>query len=98
MGGLTSTSDVRDLLVINPLVALHQNAHVIHSELSNGHLVLDGIFKLLLLRILKKRELGVCLSSLFPSILMRRNLKKPSTTREPLHQSEWNSGPKSTRP
>src|SRR5258707_5382789 len=64
MGGLTSVSDVHDLLMINPLVVLHQNAHVIHSESSNSHLVLDGIFKLLLLRILRKRELGFCLGSI----------------------------------
>src|SRR5260370_42703029 len=63
-GGLTSASDVHDLLAINPLVALCQNARTIHSESSNGHLILDGIFELLLLRILRKRELGFCLSSL----------------------------------
>src|SRR5258705_6437307 len=63
-GSLTSASDVCDLLMINPLIALHQNACVIHSELSNGCLVLDSIFELLLLRILRKRELGFCLGSI----------------------------------
>src|SRR5258708_35354941 len=63
-GGLTSMSDVCNLLAINPLVVLRQNAHAIHSKLSNGCLVLDGIFKLLLLRILRKRELGFCLGSI----------------------------------
>ena len=57
-------SDVCNLLMINPLVTLHQNAHAIHSELSNGHLILDGIFKLPLLRILRKRELGFSLGSI----------------------------------
>src|SRR5258708_1029123 len=61
MGGLTTTSDVHDLLAINPLIALHQNTCTIHAKPSNGHLVLDGIFELLLLRILRKRELGFCL-------------------------------------
>ena len=62
-GGLTHASDICNLLAINPLIVLHQNAHVIHSELSNGHLVLDSIFELLLLRILRKRKLGFSLSS-----------------------------------
>src|SRR5258708_23811128 len=61
-GGLTSTSDVCDLLTINPLIVLHQNTCMIYSELSNGHLVLDSIFEFLLLRILRKRELGFSLS------------------------------------
>src|SRR5260221_7279322 len=64
MGSLTSMSNVRDLLVINPLIVLCQNTCAIHSESSNGHLVLDSIFELLLLRILRKRELGFCLSSI----------------------------------
>src|SRR5260221_14393774 len=64
MGSLTSVSDVHNLLVINPLIALHQNAHTIHSESSNGHLILDSIFELLLLRILRKRELGFGLGSI----------------------------------
>src|SRR5258708_34729096 len=64
MGSLTSASDVCDLLTINPLIMLHQNVRTIHSELSNGHLILDGIFELLLLRILRRRELGFCLSSI----------------------------------
>src|SRR5260221_2192707 len=63
-GGLTSVSDVHNLLMINPLIVLCQNAHAIHSELSNGHLVLDGIFELPLLRILRKRELSFSLSSI----------------------------------
>src|SRR5258707_650208 len=63
-GSLTSVSNVHDLLVINPLVVLHQNTRAIHSESSNGCLVLDSIFELLLLRILRKRELGFCLSSI----------------------------------
>src|SRR5258708_19689602 len=63
-GGLTSMSDVCNLLVINPLVALHQNTCVLHSQSSNSHLSLHAIFKLLLLRILSKRELGFCLSSI----------------------------------
>src|SRR5258708_32504851 len=64
MGSLTSTSNVHNLLMINPLVVLHQNACTIHSKSSNGHLVLDGIFELLLLRILRKRELGFSLGSI----------------------------------
>src|SRR5258708_7531478 len=63
-GGLTSMSDVHDLLTINPLIVLHQNMCMIHSELSNGCLILDSIFKLPLLRILRKRELGFSLSSI----------------------------------
>src|SRR5258708_2640241 len=63
-GSLTSASDVHNLLVINPLVVLCQNARAIHSKSSNGHLILDGIFELLLLRILRKRELGFCLGSI----------------------------------
>ncbi len=64
MDGLTSMSDVHNLLTINPLVTLHQNAHAIYSELSNGCLVLDGIFEFLLLRILRKRGLGFSLGSI----------------------------------
>src|SRR5258708_36883775 len=64
MGSLTSVSDVCNLLTINPLVVLHQNAHMIHSKSSNGCLILDSIFELLLLRILRKRELGFCLGSI----------------------------------
>jgi len=64
MGSLTSMSDVCNLLTINPLIALHQNVHAIYSELSNSHLILDGIFELLLLRILRKRELGFSLGSI----------------------------------
>src|SRR5258708_2270666 len=63
-GNLTSASDVCDLLAINPLVALHQNMHTIHSKSSNSHLILDSIFELPLLRILRKRELGFSLSSI----------------------------------
>src|SRR5258707_13998302 len=63
-GGLTSASDVRDLLAITPLIALCQNARAIHSKSSNGRLILDSIFELLLLRILRKRELGFCLGSI----------------------------------
>ena len=50
--------------MINPLVTLHQNTHMIYSESSNSHLVLDGIFEFLLLRILRKRELGFSLGSI----------------------------------
>src|SRR5258708_7284895 len=64
MGSLTSTSNVHDLLMINPLVTLCQNMHMIYSESSNGHLILDSIFKLPLLRILRKRELGFSLGSI----------------------------------
>ena len=64
MGGLTSTRNVCDLLTINPLIMLHQNAHTIYSESSNGCLVLDGIFEFPLLRILRKRELGFSLGSI----------------------------------
>src|SRR5260221_14712070 len=64
MGSLTSTSDGCNLLVINPLITLQQNTHAIHAESSNGHLILDGIFELLLLRILRKRELGLGLGSI----------------------------------
>ena len=81
-GSLTSASDVCDLLTINPLIALHQNTHAIHSELSNSHLILDGIFKLLLLRILRKRELGFGLSS----IIMRHGSSE-KTKREVVSKS-----------
>src|SRR5258708_18286244 len=81
-GGLTSASDVRNLLAINPLVVLHQNACAIHSELSNSRLVLDGIFELLLLRILRKRELGFGLSS----IIMRHGSSE-KTKREVVSKS-----------
>src|SRR5258708_20831251 len=77
-GSLTSVSDVCNLLVINPLVALHQNVCTIHSKSSNGHLILDGIFKLLLLRILRKRELGFCLSSIIARHGSSENTKKRS--------------------
>ena len=55
-------SDVCNLLTINPLIVLCQNTCMIHSKSSNSCLVLDSIFELLLLRILRKRELGFCLS------------------------------------
>src|SRR5260221_20746 len=42
MGSLTSVSDVCNLLTINPLVVLHQNAHMIHSKSSNGWLLLEN--------------------------------------------------------
>src|SRR5258708_1889547 len=64
MGSLTSTSNVCNLLTINPLIMLCQNVHMIRSELSNSCLVLDGIFELPLLRILRKRELGFSLGSI----------------------------------
>jgi len=57
-------SNVHDLLMINPLIMLCQNMHAIYSESSNGHLILDSIFKLSLLRILRKRELGFSLGSI----------------------------------
>src|SRR5258708_30645919 len=84
-GGLTSMSDVCNLLVINPLVALHQNTCVIHSESSNGHLVLDGIFKLLLLRILSKRELGFCLSSIIMRHGSSEKTKREVASKSALH-------------
>ena len=55
-------SNVCNLLMINPLVTLHQNTCAIYSKSSNGHLILDGIFKFPLLRILRKRELSFSLS------------------------------------
>src|SRR5258708_2704133 len=63
-GSLTHTSNVHNLLTINPFIMLCQNVCVIHSELSNGCLILDGIFELLLLRILRKRKLGFSLGSI----------------------------------
>src|SRR5258707_14001576 len=74
---LTSVSNVCNLLAINPLVALHQNVCTIHSESSNGHLILDGIFELLLLRILRKRELGFCLG-----LIIARHGSSEKTKRE----------------
>src|SRR5258708_12734780 len=57
-GGLTSTSDVHNLLTINPLIMLCQNACVIPSKSSNSHLILDSIFDLPLLTLLTNTELG----------------------------------------
>ena len=71
-------SDVHDLLTINPLIVLHQNMHTIHSESSNGCLILDGIFELLLLRILRKRELGFCLGSIIARHGSSEKTKKSS--------------------
>ena len=71
-------SDVRNLLAINPLVMLCQNACAIHSESSNSCLVLDGIFELLLLRILRKRELGFGLSSIIARHSSSEKTKKRS--------------------
>ena len=71
-------SNVCDLLMINPLITLHQNMCAIHSESSNGCLILDGIFELLLLRILRKRELGFGLSSIIARHSSSEKTKKRS--------------------
>ncbi len=62
---LTGTCNVCDLFMINPLIALHQNSCMIHSKLRDGHLILNGVFVLVLLRVLRKGELSFCLSSIF---------------------------------
>src|SRR5258708_1332931 len=65
MSSLASTHNVCDLLVINPLIMLHQNSCMIHSESHDGHLILNGVFILVLLRVFRKGELSFCLSSIF---------------------------------
>ena len=49
--------NICNLLVIDPLFVLHQDSHTIHSELCDGRLVLDRVFR--------KGELNLCLSSIF---------------------------------
>ena len=70
-------SDVCNLLTINPLIVLCQNTCMIHSKSSNSHLVLDSIFELLLLRILRKRELGLGLG-----LIIARHGSSEKTKRE----------------
>src|SRR5260221_11712724 len=95
-GGLTSMSNVHDLLVINPLIMLCQNACAIHAKSSNGCLILDGIFKLLLLRILRKRELGFCLGSIIVRHGSSEKTKKRSFQVNPpyIQRALWGLDPK----
>src|SRR5258706_12258796 len=65
MSGLTSVHNICDLLTIDPLFALRQDSRMIHSELHDGHLVLDGVFILTFLRVFRKGELNLRLSSIF---------------------------------
>src|SRR5258707_14715963 len=65
MSGLASVCNICDLLVIDPLFMLHQDSHTIHSELHDGHLILDGVFILTFLRVFRKGELNLRLSSIF---------------------------------
>src|SRR6266446_4595147 len=41
---LASAHNICNLLAINPLFMLCQDSRTIHSELHDGHLVLDGVF------------------------------------------------------
>src|SRR5258708_37545182 len=65
MSSLTSMHNISDLLTIDPLFALHQNSCTIHSESRDSCLVLDGVFILAFLRVFRKGELNLCLSSIF---------------------------------
>src|SRR5258708_9820645 len=62
---LTSTHNICNLLMIDPLFALHQDSCMIHSESRDGCLVLDRVFILTFLRVFRKGELNLCLSSIF---------------------------------
>src|SRR6266446_5904109 len=63
--GLTSVCNICDLLAINPLFVLCQDSRTIHSELHDGHLILDGVFILTFLRVFRKGELNLRLSLIF---------------------------------
>src|SRR5258708_1795085 len=65
ISSLASVCNISNLLAINPLFMLHQNSHAIHSKLHDGCLVLDGVFILAFLRVFRKGELNLCLSSIF---------------------------------
>src|SRR5258708_5980368 len=65
MSSLASVCNICDLLMIDPLFALHQDSHMIHSKSHDGHLVLDRVFILAFLRVFRKGELNLCLSLIF---------------------------------
>src|SRR5258708_6811432 len=65
MSSLTSMCNICDLLAINPLFVLHQDSCTIHSKSRDGCLVLDGVFILTFLRVFRKGELNLHLSSIF---------------------------------
>ena len=51
--------------MINPLFTLCQDSHMIHSESHDGCLILDRVFILTFLRVFRKGELNLRLSSIF---------------------------------
>src|SRR5258708_2219921 len=63
--GLASMCNICNLLTIDPLFVLCQDSHMIHSESHDSHLILDGVFILTFLRVFRKGELNLCLSSIF---------------------------------
>src|SRR6266436_6927640 len=65
MSSLASVCNICDLLVIDPLFALHQDSCAIHSKSCDGHLILDRVFILAFLRVFRKGELNLHLSSIF---------------------------------
>src|SRR5258708_21382740 len=65
MSGLASVCNICNLLAIDPLFTLHQDSCTIHSESHDGHLVLDRVFILTFLRVFRKGELNLHLSSIF---------------------------------
>src|SRR5258708_23627714 len=65
MSGLASARNICNLLAIDPLFTLCQDSRTIHSESHDSHLVLDGVFILTFLRVFRKGELNLCLSSIF---------------------------------
>src|SRR5258708_12952737 len=65
MGGLGRGRNIWDLVMIDPLFALHQDSRLIHSESRDGRLILDRVFILTFLRVFRKGELNLHLSSIF---------------------------------
>src|SRR5258708_36530790 len=65
MSGLASVCNICNLLAIDPLFTLCQDSHTIHSESCDGCLVLDRVFILTFLRVFRKGELNLRLSSIF---------------------------------
>src|SRR5258707_9958125 len=62
---LTSMRNICNLLVIDPLFVLHQDSHTIHSKSHDSCLILDRVFILAFLRVFRKGELNLHLSSIF---------------------------------
>src|SRR5258708_35305085 len=62
---LTSMHNICNLLTIDPLFVLCQDSCAIHSESCDGHLILDRVFILAFVRVFRKGELNLHLSSIF---------------------------------